>query len=491
MEWIYLSRRGTQCTARAIVALEAAEGSKAITSIHRKEPWTNEDDHITVEDSEFVLMQIRHTPPDRPIDLILHTPGGLALESEMIAIALKGHAARVRVIVPFYATSGGRLKSQRIVPPGNSFQTDRRIQVDPRDQRSSCRQASGPARALLTSGRGRMNWFIWVLALLPLGLPVGALVIDRIVGLPASRLFRYFGPPAALLYFVVITYALVTAHPLLELIGWGVLGGLLGTATLDAVRLLGVRLNAFPMDMPIMFGVISLGLAPRLQQNMLATMVMRVATLPSEDRRAILAPRLPAIARLPEPQRVAVLRGMRKGLSLLSEEQRTEVLTTQMQLMAELPTGLRKNLMRAMDLAMRTNGAGPYGQPRGLPRLPMAVFRELMRQAYPRTLQEAGIPHGRIARRGYLWHFLIGATFGITYTLLFGTGSWALAFGWGSFVWLGMMVLMPPMMPTIRFPWWFPGVPLMAHLAMAIPIGFFARFVSPAAAAVSLVGLIR
>lgn len=90
-------------------ALETAEGSKAITLIHRKEPWADEDEHITVEDSEFVLMQIRHTPPDRPIDLILHTPGGLALASEMIAIALKGHPARVRVIVPFYAMSGGTL----------------------------------------------------------------------------------------------------------------------------------------------------------------------------------------------------------------------------------------------------------------------------------------------------------------------------------------------------------------------------------------------
>jgi len=336
-----------------------------------------------------------------------------------------------------------------------------------------------------------MDRFIWLLALLPLGLPVGALVIDRILGLPAPRLFRYLGPPAVFLYLVVITYALITAHPLLELIGWGLLGGLFGTAALDAVRLLGVRLNAFPMDMPVMFGVISLGLAPRLQQNMLATTVGWVAALPLEGRRAMLAQRLPAIARLPESQRVAVLRGMRKGLSLLPHEQRTEVLTTQMDLMAELPAGLRKNLMTAMDLATQTNGAGPYGQPRGLPRLPMAVFREFVRQAYPRTLQEAGIPHRRIAWRGYLWHFLIGATFGITYTLLFGAGSWALAFGWGIFVWLGMMVLMPPMMPMVRFPWWFPGVPFLAHLAMAIPIGFFARFVGPAAAGVSLVGLIR
>ena len=205
----------------------------------------------------------------------------------------------------------------------------------------------------------------------------------------------------------------------------------------------------------------------------------------------MMAQRLPAIARLPEPQRVAVARAMRKGLSLLPEESRTAMMATQMELMAGLPSMLRRNLMTAMDAAMQADGAGPYGQPRGLPRLPMATFRDLVGEAYPRTLEESAISHRTVAWRGYIWHFLIGSTFGITYTLLFGTGSWLLAFGWGAFVWLVMMVLMPPMMPMVRFPWWFPGVPLLAHLAMAVPIGFFGRFVNQPATAVSLLSLIR
>lgn len=97
-----------------VSALESERGTKVITLMHRREPW--EDDpkdgeaaHLTVEDSEFVLMQIRATPPDRPIDLVIHTPGGLALAAEMIATAVKLHPARVAVIVPFYAMSGGTL----------------------------------------------------------------------------------------------------------------------------------------------------------------------------------------------------------------------------------------------------------------------------------------------------------------------------------------------------------------------------------------------
>jgi ClpP class serine protease len=82
--------------------------------MHRREPWEEEPKdgeaaHLTIEDTEFVLMQIRATPPDRPIDLIIHTPGGLALAAEMIATAVKLHPVKVTVIVPFYAMSGGTL----------------------------------------------------------------------------------------------------------------------------------------------------------------------------------------------------------------------------------------------------------------------------------------------------------------------------------------------------------------------------------------------
>ncbi len=44
-----------------------------------------------------------------PIDLILHTPGGLVLAAEQIALALLRHPAKVTVFVPHYAMSGGTL----------------------------------------------------------------------------------------------------------------------------------------------------------------------------------------------------------------------------------------------------------------------------------------------------------------------------------------------------------------------------------------------
>jgi ClpP class serine protease len=65
--------------------------------------------YITIEDSEEVLRAIRLTPPEMPIDFILHTPGGLVIASEQIALAIKAHKAKVTIFVPHYAMSGGTL----------------------------------------------------------------------------------------------------------------------------------------------------------------------------------------------------------------------------------------------------------------------------------------------------------------------------------------------------------------------------------------------
>jgi ClpP class serine protease len=63
----------------------------------------------TMEDSEAVLRAIRLTPADQPIDMILHTPGGLVLAAEQISKALADHKGKVTVFVPHYAMSGGTL----------------------------------------------------------------------------------------------------------------------------------------------------------------------------------------------------------------------------------------------------------------------------------------------------------------------------------------------------------------------------------------------
>jgi ClpP class serine protease len=49
------------------------------------------------------------TDPDVPLDLVLHTPGGLVLAALQIAKAVREHKGKVTVIVPHYAMSGGTL----------------------------------------------------------------------------------------------------------------------------------------------------------------------------------------------------------------------------------------------------------------------------------------------------------------------------------------------------------------------------------------------
>jgi ClpP class serine protease len=98
---------------RAIRKLEQARNTRVITLIHRQEsvsllgiPLRR---FIDVEDSEQVLRAIRLTPDSVPLDLVLHTPGGLVLAAEQIARALHNHPAKVTVLVPHYAMSGGTL----------------------------------------------------------------------------------------------------------------------------------------------------------------------------------------------------------------------------------------------------------------------------------------------------------------------------------------------------------------------------------------------
>lgn len=65
--------------------------------------------YIDIEEAEEVLRAIRLTPPRMPIDLVVHTPGGLQLAVEQIALALLNHRGKVTVFVPHFALSGGTM----------------------------------------------------------------------------------------------------------------------------------------------------------------------------------------------------------------------------------------------------------------------------------------------------------------------------------------------------------------------------------------------
>ncbi len=98
---------------RLLERLERQRTSRVIALIHRQEtlsllgfPLVR---YIDIDDSEAVLRAIKMTDDSVPIDLILHTPGGLVLAAEQIAYALRRHPAKVTVFVPHYAMSGGTL----------------------------------------------------------------------------------------------------------------------------------------------------------------------------------------------------------------------------------------------------------------------------------------------------------------------------------------------------------------------------------------------
>lgn len=99
--------------ARLIAEIERQRGSRVITMIHRQEtqrlfsiPVSR---MIDLEDAQQIIPAIQATPPGTPIDLILHTPGGMVMAAMQIARALKAHPSHVTVHVPVYAMSGGTL----------------------------------------------------------------------------------------------------------------------------------------------------------------------------------------------------------------------------------------------------------------------------------------------------------------------------------------------------------------------------------------------
>ena len=135
---------------RAMRRLGEARHSRVITLIHRQErmslfgiPLRR---FIDMEDSEQVLQAIRRTPRDMPIDLVLHTPGGIVLAAEQIAFALKRHAGRVTVLIPHYAMSGGTM----VALPADEILMDANAVIGPVDpQIGSWPGGSYPAASIL------------------------------------------------------------------------------------------------------------------------------------------------------------------------------------------------------------------------------------------------------------------------------------------------------------------------------------------------------
>ncbi|HHI97998.1 MAG TPA: hypothetical protein ENJ96_09135 [Thermodesulfatator atlanticus] len=98
---------------RVIRKLEQKRNSRVILLVHRQETMSFFGfpimRFIDINDSEQVIRAIHLTDPEVPIDIILHTPGGLVLAALQIARAVKRHKGKVTAFIPHYAMSGGTL----------------------------------------------------------------------------------------------------------------------------------------------------------------------------------------------------------------------------------------------------------------------------------------------------------------------------------------------------------------------------------------------
>ncbi len=98
---------------RMIRKLEQKRNSRVILLVHRQETMSFFGfpimRFIDINDSEQVIRAIHLTDPEVPIDIILHTPGGLVLAALQIARAVKRHKGKVTAFIPHYAMSGGTL----------------------------------------------------------------------------------------------------------------------------------------------------------------------------------------------------------------------------------------------------------------------------------------------------------------------------------------------------------------------------------------------
>lgn len=98
---------------RRFAQIQRKRKSRIIAIVHRDEPMGFLGipmlRYIDLNDAEDVLEAIRRTPQNQPLDLVLHTPGGLVLPALQIARAIKAHRGRKTVFVPHYAMSGGTM----------------------------------------------------------------------------------------------------------------------------------------------------------------------------------------------------------------------------------------------------------------------------------------------------------------------------------------------------------------------------------------------
>lgn len=81
-----------------------ARGSVVLKIVHHEM-----DEYIDTDTAIEAIDLIRQAPDNAPIDIVLHTPGGIASATQQILHALKHHPGRKTAFVPYRAKSAGTM----------------------------------------------------------------------------------------------------------------------------------------------------------------------------------------------------------------------------------------------------------------------------------------------------------------------------------------------------------------------------------------------
>jgi ClpP class serine protease len=161
---VFGSRGPDKQRAALLTQFEGERKSRVIAMIHRQESASilgvPVAGSISIDDSEAVLRAIRLIPPEQPIDIILHTPGGLVLAAEQITKALVEHKGKVTVFVPHYAMSGGTL----IALAADEIVMDANAVLGPVDPQIGDMPAASIVKAVEIKGPHRVSDEILILA---------------------------------------------------------------------------------------------------------------------------------------------------------------------------------------------------------------------------------------------------------------------------------------------------------------------------------------
>jgi ClpP class serine protease len=201
---------------RMLARISGRRDATVITLIHRQEtvsflgfPLMR---HIDIDDAQSVLRAIRGTPSGRPIEIVLHTPGGLVLAASQIARALRDHDGRVTAVIPHYAMSGGTL----IALAADEIVIDRHAALGPVDPQLGQYPAASLAEVAAMPGQHKDETLILA--------DVGRKALRQVEVLVRELLERQTGPERARdLARLLATGVWTHDHPLmateLELLG--------------------------------------------------------------------------------------------------------------------------------------------------------------------------------------------------------------------------------------------------------------------------------